>query len=47
MYFIVLPLSAAGAPTFRTATVINGLLIHMLGVGLPSALAARAVKIDR
>ena len=47
MYFIVLPLSAAGAPTFRTVTVINGLLIHMLGVGLPSALVARAVKIVR
>lgn len=42
MNLIVVPLSAAaiGAPT--PASVINGLLIHALGVGLPSALFARA-----
>jgi len=45
MNFVVLPLSAAGGPTFRSAVVINGLLIHMLGVGLPSALAARAAGV--
>jgi hypothetical protein len=44
MNFIVLPLSAAGPPTFRPVGVINGLLIHILGVGLPSALFARAVS---
>jgi hypothetical protein len=43
MNFIVLPLSAAasgGSPP--TAVLANGLLIHAFGVGLPSALAARA-----
>jgi hypothetical protein len=42
MNAVVLPLSAAahGMPTMPV--LINGLLIHMLGVGLPSALAARA-----
>jgi hypothetical protein len=44
MNFVVLPLSATGAPTFRTAVVVNGLLIHMFGVGLPSALFGRAVR---
>jgi len=42
MNFVVLPLSAAGAPVFRTPVLINGLLIHMFGVGLPTALFARA-----
>jgi hypothetical protein len=42
MNFVVLPLSASGPSAFRTVVVINGLLIHMLGVGLPSALFARA-----
>ncbi len=40
---IVVPLSAAGgggAPTFPV--LMNGLLIHAFGVGLPSALFARA-----
>lgn len=45
MNLVVLPLSAAGPPAFRTVVVINGLLVHMLAVGLPSALFARAVKI--
>jgi hypothetical protein len=44
MNFVVLPLSAAGAPTFRWPTVTNGILIHMFGVGLPSALFARAAS---
>ena len=44
MNFVVIPLSAAGTPAFRTVVVVNGLLIHMLGVGLPSALFARAVR---
>jgi hypothetical protein len=41
MNLVVLPLSAAaqGAPTLPV--FLNGLTIHMLGVGLPSALAAR------
>ncbi len=42
MTFVVVPLSAAsiGPPSLPVA--VNGVLIHLLGVGLPSALAARA-----
>jgi hypothetical protein len=42
MNFVVVPLSAAvvGKPTLPA--VINGLAIHIAGVGLPSALFARA-----
>ena len=43
MNFVVVPLSAApfkgGTPS--TATWVTGLLIHMFGIGLPIALAAR------
>lgn len=41
---IVVPLSAAvvGSGPTPLPVLINGLLIHMLGVGIPSALAARA-----
>ena len=42
MNLIVLPLSAAGRPGFVPVVVLNGLLIHMFGVGVPSCLAARA-----
>lgn len=42
MNFVVLPLSATGQPTFKLPIVANGVLIHMFGVGLPSALFARA-----
>lgn len=47
MNFVVVPLSAAaiGAPT--RASVINGLLIHALGIGIPSALFARAALLPR
>jgi hypothetical protein len=46
MNFIVVPLSAAavGSGTPPPAVLANGLLIHMLGVGLPSALFARAAR---
>lgn len=43
MNYVVVPLSAApfkGA-TPSTATLVTGLLIHMLGIGLPIALATR------
>jgi hypothetical protein len=42
MTFIVVPASAAagGVPSWPVA--LNGVLIHMFGVGLPAALAARA-----
>jgi hypothetical protein len=43
MNLLVLPLSAAGGGGFPSPPVLaNGLLIHALGVGLPSALFARA-----
>jgi hypothetical protein len=46
MQLVVLPLSrtagGGGVRTMATATLINGLLIHALGVGIPAALAARA-----
>lgn len=41
MNFVVLPLSAAVTGPKTLPIVINGLLIHALGVGLPSALFAR------
>lgn len=44
MNFVVLPLSAAGAPRLTTVVVINGVLIHMIGVGLPAALSARSLR---
>ena len=43
MTFVVVPASAAGGrglPTWPVA--LNGVLIHMFGVGLPATLAARA-----
>ena len=43
MTFVVVPASAAGArglPAWPVA--MNGVLIHMVGVGLPASLAARA-----
>jgi len=46
MNLVVLPLSAAGRPSFVLPVVVNGLLIHAFGVGLPSALFARAA-VDR
>jgi hypothetical protein len=45
MNLVVLPLSKVGGPTLPPPPVLaNGLLIHMLGVGLPSALFARAAR---
>jgi hypothetical protein len=46
MNFVVLPLSKAGGPTLPIPLPIlaNGLLIHMFGVGLPSALFASRVR---
>ncbi len=44
MNLVVIPLSRVGGAAFNPpmAVLVNGLLIHMIGVGLPSALAAAA-----
>jgi hypothetical protein len=43
MNLVVIPLSKIGGPSMPATPVLaNGLLIHMFGVGLPSALVARA-----
>jgi hypothetical protein len=49
MNYVVVPLSAAavGSGPPPTPVLINGLSIHMLGVGIPAALAARAGQRDR
>lgn len=44
MNFVVIPLSAIGPRIPPTPAVINGLLIHMAGVGIPAALFARAAS---
>jgi hypothetical protein len=44
MNLVVLPLSKVGPPSLPAPVLANGLLIHMFGVGLPSALFARAAK---
>ena len=42
MTFVVVPASAAGGGTPVWPVALNGVLVHMFGVGLPAALAARA-----
>jgi len=42
MNLVVIPLSAIHRGPMTLPVLANGLLIHLLGVGLPSALAARA-----
>jgi hypothetical protein len=44
MNLVVIPLSAAGQAPFSWPVTINGVLIHMLGVGLPSSLFAKAAS---
>jgi len=44
MNLVVVPLSAANAAPKTLAVVINGVLIHIVGVGIPSALFARAAS---
>jgi hypothetical protein len=41
MTFVVVPASALSLAIPRPAPLINGLLIHIFGVGIPSALVAR------
>jgi len=45
MNYVVLPLSAAGRGPFVLPVFINGILIHALGVGVPSAWFARLASL--
>jgi len=45
MNLIVIPLSAIGPRSPSAGVLLNGLLIHALGVGLPAALSARAARL--
>ena len=47
MNFVVVPLSNAAGGAKPASVIVNGLLIHALGVGIPSALAARAALRSR
>ena len=48
MNYVVVPLSAIGpSPHATGAVLVNGLLIHAFGVGLPAALFARAAFTGR
>ena len=42
MNYVVLPLSAARSGRPSWPVLVNGLLIHAIGVGIPSVIAARA-----
>jgi hypothetical protein len=44
MNLVVLPLSAAVTGPRSPLVVVNGLFIHIIGVGIPSALFARAAQ---
>jgi hypothetical protein len=46
MNYVVVPLSAAvvGSGPKPAAVIVNGLLIHMIGVGLPAALFGAAAR---
>lgn len=45
MNFVVIPLSAIGTfPRFNAFGTTNGVLIHILGVGLPAALVAARIR---
>lgn len=41
MNFVVVPLSAANGAARTAPVILNGLLIHMLGVGIPAWLVVR------
>ena len=49
MNYVVLPLSALPPRTTAAPTIVwvTGLLVHMFGIGLPIALAARAASNSR
>jgi len=45
MNLVVVPLSASSGTFPKGAPLVNGILIHMFGVGLPAAFAARAARL--
>jgi hypothetical protein len=47
MTFIVVPLSAAVTGSRPLPVIVNGILIHMFGVGPPAALSARLANPSR
>jgi hypothetical protein len=47
MNYVVIPLSAASRGAFSWPVFLNGIIIHMLGVGLPASLFARAAVTTR
>jgi uncharacterized membrane protein YagU involved in acid resistance len=46
MNFVFIPLSQTVRGPFAAPGVINGIVIHLLGVGLPAALFANAARSD-
>ena len=44
MNYVVIPMSATARGPFVLPVFINGILIHMFGVGLPAALFARTAR---
>jgi hypothetical protein len=47
MNYVVIPLSATRAGAFAWPVFLNGIGIHMAGIGVPSALFARAARAPR
>lgn len=47
MNFVVIPLSALSRGGLSASVVLNGLFIHVYGVGIPAMLAARAALAHR
>lgn len=47
MYYVVMPLTPIGWPRFSWVPFVNNILIHMLGVGIPSALFASLVDAEQ
>jgi hypothetical protein len=47
MNYVVIPLSATRGGAFVWPVFLNGIGIHMIGIGIPSALFARAARTPR
>jgi hypothetical protein len=46
MNAVVIPLSAATGGMPKLPVLINGIMIHIFGVGMPAAVTARAARRD-